>query len=191
MPDVVVIGPKDRPNIERGALLINTTSRSDDWGKAFSPFLLGPCDLYWGMKATNVENGWQFSKVYMGYANGDAGPSEEYFKWALLGWSDKKAHRYPMGKRAKPLYSFWDNQILDYIDARKQIYIPLYRQAVTKTQEFDYLKQVADSGRKIYLWDFDGYDHRSMGRTLVQVANDPKKTMGHAFVIAMLLEGYL
>jgi hypothetical protein len=41
------------------------------------------------------------------------------------------------------------------------------------------------------LWDFDGYDYQAFGLTFDQVINDPVRKMGHAFVIAMLLEGYL
>ena len=45
--------------------------------------------------------------------------------------------------------------------------------------------------RDLYLWDFDGYDHKMLNLTFDQVINDPDKKMGHAFVIAMLLEGHI
>ena len=41
-----------------------------------------------------------------------------------------------------PLYSLWDGQKLGYVDARKQIYIPLYSGAVINTPAFTKLKEV-------------------------------------------------
>ena len=55
------------------AVIVNTTSRSNDWSKGLSPFFLGPVDLYAGLSAKNVENAWQFAKVYPQHVdiNGD------------------------------------------------------------------------------------------------------------------------
>jgi len=45
-----------------------------------------------------------------------------------------------------------------------------------------------DHSHQLYylLWDFDGYDYRHT--TLYEVLNNPKKKMGHAFVLAALLK---
>lgn len=44
---------------------VNPTSRSkEEWTKAFSPFYLGPCTLPGGTVAKNMENAWQYAKVY-------------------------------------------------------------------------------------------------------------------------------
>jgi len=94
--------------IPRDALVINTTSRSQGWSRGLSPFFAGPVDLYGGYSARNVENAWQFSKVYKQHINEEGSPTEEYFEWAKRGWSDDWAHRYPMGKGAIPQYSWWD-----------------------------------------------------------------------------------
>ena len=54
---IYVCGPKD----PRKKDAINTTSRSDNWGRELSPFFLGPVILT-GAKnivSQNVENGWQ------------------------------------------------------------------------------------------------------------------------------------
>jgi len=185
---IYVIGPK-YPTPE-GAKIINTTSRSDNWSKGLSPFFAGPVDLYDGYTSVNVENAWQFSKCYEYYLD-DGEPGERYFKWAQDGWNDIKAHRYPMGKDAVPLYSYWDGEKLSYIEARKKIYIPLYSKAVQKTFAFQQLKKISETGEDLYLWDFDGYNHKALGLTFEQVINDPNMKMGHAFVIAMILEGYI
>lgn len=184
-----VIGPK-YPTPE-GAEIINTTSRSANWSRALSPFFLGPIDLYGSYNSINMENAWQYSKVYEYYLEEDGSVGERYFKWAQDGWKKVRADRYPMGRDSKPLYSYWDGHKLSYIEARKKIYVPLYAQAVQKTSAFQKLKKMHEQGGDLYLWDFDGYNHRALNLSFEQVINDPNRKMGHAFVIAMLLEGYL
>jgi hypothetical protein len=46
-------------------------------------------------------------------------------------------------------------------------------------------------GDNIALRDFDGYDHIKMGMTFEQVVMNPKKPLGHAFIIYGLLTGDL
>ena len=60
---------------------IDTTSRSKSWSQGLSPFYLGPCQLYNGYVAKNVENAWQYSKVYMEHVDQDSNPTPEYFEW--------------------------------------------------------------------------------------------------------------
>jgi len=184
-----ILGPGYK--IPEGVTVINTTSRSDNWGRGLSPFFAGPVELYDGYKSYNVENAWQFSKVYEYYLEEDGSIGERYFNWATDGWRSIRAHRYPMGKEAKPLYSYWDGQIHTYVEARSKIYIPLYASAVQKTSAFRQLKNLYESNIDLYLWDFDGYNHRALGLTYDQVINDPVRKMGHAFVLAMILENYL
>lgn len=184
-----VIGPKDPKHPEA----ILTVSRSTTWSKGLSPFYLGPIECYDGMFARNMENAWQFSKVYAEFAK-DGEPTEEYFKFRNAGWADSKAHRYPVGKGVKPLYSLWKFadgpfQKLTYIEARKRVYVPLYARAVVETEAYKTLADLYKQKGELWLWDFDGYDHRKLGYTYEQVYNDPVRKAGHAFVLAMLLEG--
>lgn len=168
---------------------INTTSRSNDFGKNLSPFFLGPVDLYNGHFAHKMENAWQYTKVYKEHVDNNNNPTNEYWQWAHEGWYNVRAIRYPMGKGLKPLYSLWDDQRMDYITARRFIYIPLYVQAVKNTVSFRKLQKVHKDNTDITLLDFDAYDHT--GCTWDQVINNPHKKMGHAFVLAMLLEGFI
>lgn len=186
---LTIIGPNYK--IPEWAQVINTTSRSDNWSRSLSPFFCGPVDLYDGYKSYNVENGWQFSKCFEYYLEEDGTVGERYFRWAQKGWNDLRAHRRPMGRGVKPLFSYWDGEKLDYIQARRRIYIPLYAKAVQKTSAFQKLKRMYEADDDLVLWDLDGYDHRALGLSYDQVINDPNRTMGHAFVIGMLLEGYL
>jgi len=170
-------------NIPKGAVVIDTTSNSGQF-KELSPFILP------APPAKNLENLWQFSKVYPCHVNANGEPTEEWDRWCMQGWADIKAHRYPMGKGVKPLYSFWQGKHLDYIEARKQIYIPEYAKNVIKTESFKCLVNLDDT-QTIILLDYDAYDHEKLGMTLIEVVNEPKRKMGHAFVLIMILTGCL
>lgn len=185
---VKVTGPRDKKELPDGSVLVFTVSRASDWSKGLSPFFLGPVKLYGNYIAQNVENAWQFSKVYKPYIDSAGNPRPEYFEWAKAGWADPHAHRYPMGKGAAPEYAWWDGEKLGYIEARKKIYVPLYSRAVRKTEAYAKLRELYQAGENLYLWDFDGYDNEAKGMTLKQVANDPSRPMGHAFVLKKMLE---
>lgn len=173
-------------------LLVNTTSRSPEpWSRALSPFHLGPVALWGGLSAWNVENAWQYSKVYPDQVGSDGWPIRAWSEWAVAGWGKQEAVRYPRGRGAKPLYSYWEGRALGYIQARKEIYVPLYARAVVQTEAFGHLQRLHASGQELWLLDYDGYDHVSLGLSLAQVLENPARKMGHAFVLAMLLEGQL
>jgi hypothetical protein len=184
-----VIGPKNTP--PKDAVVINTTSRSNDFGRGFSPFFLGPVELWGGHSAYNVENAWQYSKAYDTHLNQDGSPNETWLPWAKQGWGNPKAVRYPMGKGVNAACSFWDGKRLTYTQARREIYIPLYAKLVVKTEAYRNLSDNLMVFGDIYLWDFDGYDHRSLNMTYDAVIDCPYRKMGHAFVIAMLIDGHI
>ena len=173
---------KSRP---ADAIVVNVTSKSkEDWSQKFSPFLLGPVDVMpfdTKIEAKNMENAWQFLKVYPNHED-----KEKYLKWAHEGFASKKAFRFPMGKGKKPLYSLWKGQKLGYLEARKKIYAPLYAECVERYagDSLEYLRDLYEKGKTIVLLDFDGYSKYS---NLKEVLNNPRRKMGHAFVIAMMI----
>lgn len=185
--EVIVIGPREsRPS--KSMTVINTTSRSNDFGRGLSPFFLGPVKMFNGELAQNVENAWQYSKVYSEHLDEDGEPSENWWEWARAGWSKQRADRYPMGKGAVPEFSYWNWEKLTYTEARIKIYIPLYARAVRKTEAFRELRELYRKKDRLYLWDFDGYDHKSEGLNLMEVPFHADRKMGHAFVLAMMLQ---
>jgi hypothetical protein len=192
---VMVCGQNDVPYNTSGSkeppLIINTTSRSKErWSTGLSPFFVGPVNLYNSNKAKNLENAWQYCKVYKEHVDENNDPTEEYFKWAKQGWENDKPMRFPMGRGAKPQYSLWDGKKLDYIDARKQIYAPLYAEAVVKTKAFKRLESIYNDPNRnqcIWLFDFDGYSYVQENITLYDTLHDDTRPMGHAFVLASLL----
>lgn len=176
-----------RDVLPEGAKEVNTTSHATDQFQQLSPFKLGPCDLYDGFTSVNMENAWQYAKVYASHINPDKTPNDEYWNWAKQGWSKKWADRYPMGKGVKPMFSWWKGSALSYIEARKAIYVPLYAKCIARTDAYAELEALHQSGQDIALRDFDGYMYHQNGYNLTDVLNNPSKNMGHAFVIAMLL----
>lgn len=182
---VRILGPRDA----RDPHAINVTTSSKTWGLHLSPMLLGPVKLYGDFTSKTVENGWQFSKVYAKHSQGFLKqPNAEYWKWAKRGWAAQWAERYPMGKGAIPEYSWWDGDRLDYIEARKRIYAPLYGGAVLNGDAWGLLKAEYSCNSNLTLFDYDGYDYLKLGMSLTDVLNDPTRKMGHAFVLAMMLE---
>lgn len=173
--------------------VIDPTSRSQGWDRELSPFLLGPVELYRGFWSQNVENAWQYSKVYREFLDGNGDPHASYWNWARRGWSRVQAVRYPMGKGMTPVYSYWDGEKLDYVQARKKIYCPLYARAVEQSPAWGKLVRLYEMLKKrdipLVIRDFDVYDMDAAGVTYQQVINDPTKKMGHGFVLAMMLDG--
>jgi hypothetical protein len=175
-----------------GTVVVNTTSSAKDFGRGLSPFFLGPVHLWDSWKAKNVENAWQFSKVYEEHLGENGAPTKEWFHWAAGGWDSQRAVRYPMGKGRRPTYSLWKKadgkfRKLSYVRARKVIYGPLYRRAVENTKAWKMLRERFLRTGHLVLLDFDAYDHKALGMTLSDVLNCEDRKMGHAFVLAMML----
>jgi hypothetical protein len=175
MKELHVIGPKDKAPVP--GPLVNTTSRSKDFGLAFSPFLSQGILQHGNLRAENVENFWQFTKVYKQHL----GKSDEWKIWRDRGLADKFAHRYPMGKGARAEFAWFNGKKLDYIEAREAIYVPVYEQKLQRfcqrqVQSLMDMLTVTD----VWLWDFDGY---KTDKSFKEVLDDSSKSMGHAFVI--------
>lgn len=169
---------------------IDVTSHAKDIFRTCSPFFAGPVGLYGDFVAKNVENGYQYAKVYSKFIGKDGNPTPGYFEWARQGWDDAVAHRRPLGY-IKPKYSWWDGEKLDYIQSREQIYIPLYSKAVVKTEGFKELQRLYAAGEHLCLLDYDAYDFQALGYTMDDIIHDPEHTLGHCFVLKFLLEGSL
>ena len=152
-----------------------------NWG-ALSPFHLK------NEKNQRIENVWQFCKVYEIIEKQNQvrfgkivwqydqvncfDPqtnklSKEYWKWRETGMNHSKAVRFPVGKKNthKCIYSIGldcnENKKLNYIQARKEIYVKEYIKALKKHPKFEFLKQMVfhknDKFRwKVIICEFDG-----------------------------------
>ena len=171
--------------------IVNTTSRAFGWSRGLSPFLLGPVKLYGDYVAQNVENGWQYSKLFCQYADNNNDPGPAYFEWAKKGWDKKFADRYPMGRGQKPLCSIWDGNKLGYVEARRQIYIPLYSAAVKDTPAFKQLKETFESTEFLVLQDFDAHNINVVDYDFDKLIDNENIKVGHGYVLAMMLLGII
>jgi len=173
-------------------VVVDTTSNSGDF-RELSPFVLKVPHRGHGVI---FENLWQYSKVYKNQVlDIDGYPDASWHKWSESGMAQDRAVRYPMGKGAMPLYSFWDGEKLGYIEARKKIYAPMYAESVSKAGAMYRLEGLysncLNTNRELILLDYDAYDHAALGMSLINVINNPDRKMGHAFVLIMLLVGML
>lgn len=163
--------------------------RGDESEQTVSPFRLGPCCLFGNTTSKSLENAWQYSKVYPQHVGSDGQPTKEYFEWAKEGFAAWKAEKYPMGENAIESFFWWNGQKLDDVEARKQIFVPLYVELAVKVPYFQELKKVwldtikPDPEGCLYLMDCEAYEYM----TLSAVLNNPAKGMAHGYVLAMML----
>lgn len=175
--------------IPDGKVIVDTTSNTHLIYRELSPFVLS------APPAKRFENLWQFSKVYRCHWDDQEGePMPEWYAWRDKGYVDTQAHRYPMGKGTIPICSWWGKP-RDYIEARKVIYATHYALNVIKTESFKILQEQYNEcnlrNKELILLDYDAYDHLALGMSLIDVINNPKRKMGHAFVLIMMLTGLL
>jgi len=187
---ITVVGPQECPGKASSPFFVNTTSHSTSFGKGLSPFLNGPCGLYLGAPsetACNIENCWQYSKVYQDHLGQDGTPNSHWVEWARNGFQLKAAIRYPRGKGAVPEGLWWDGRLLGKIEARREIYIPVYKEVIKPTNAFKQLCELYEKEKRIMLWCYDGYNRKAMGMSIEDVINNPDRSMGHSFVLEMML----
>ena len=200
MAEVFVIG-KFGPNPYPHAVEVDVTSHGSF--KDLSPFYLGPityeCPHFGPLKCLRLENLWQYCKVYPEHiamiGDGRYTPlpqiHPQYYSWRNRGFAESRATRYPMGKGKKPLFSLWGMQRLDYVKAKHKIYIPNYVDLARRTKSYNTLYNWLVQGHDLVLRDFDGFDYIAQGKSLKDIANDPTRSLGHGFVLAMMLKGEL
>ncbi len=167
--------------------VINVTSRGINKWKEFSPFMVRPF-YYDNILVQNIENFWQFSKVYEEHIDSNDEIKPEWFEWRLNGWKSKYAYRYPMGKGRKPKFLYWNGDRLTYIEARKKVYFPYYAYSIKDLQIFKDLQTKYLNNEKLAILDFDVYRFDLLGMSLDDVINCETKKAGHGFVIYKLLK---
>ena len=212
-------------------------SKSSKYG-VLSPFCLKDS------KNRIMENIWQFAKVYKEvpkikqpysrydstvvwecpketHVNNEEVLTEEFWKWRKTGMNCEYPIRYPVGyaNKHKCIGSFLDEdskeiQLLDYIDARKQIYFPLYCEMIKKHPDFTKLQERLIKGENLLICEIDvaymeeinyycekygvqndgkdddfivNYTMSINKRNINIVLNDPKKPCGHGYGLACAL----
>lgn len=163
---------------------IDVTSRADS---PLSPFFLGP-GVASDLTFQNFENLWQYHKVYrhLGHVGEDGLPTTAWTTWLRTGAASEAAHRYPAGRSARPVYSYWKRKCLSYTVARKLIYVPGYSRLAWRTPYFQELLARYQKGARLLLRDFDAY--YTPTNDWQRMVDDPHRKFGHGFVVAMMLE---
>jgi len=210
------------------SILVMMKSHSK-WG------VLGPYELK-DSSGCIMENIWQSSKVYEylpaaieRYSRYDPTiiweyPEETHVKDGKLvtekykKWREKLENnlypvRYPVGfrHRHKCLYSLKNigGGPLDYIEARKHIYLPCYTELVKKQPKFRELKELLATGQNLLIIEVDGPHEESLpyykekygvddefivddsvdatAENLKILLNDPKHPFGHGYCLAVAL----
>lgn len=219
-----IVYPNDIAGYER---IVVMTKGYGKWGY-LSPYHLTD------HKDRILENVWQFSKVYekVPYSKQFRSrfdktviwewPSEihiengkltkEYFVWRQAGMNAKDPIRYPVGYNYRHnCKCALDNQTLtplNYIDSRKQIYLPIYCESVKNHRLFTVLKEKLERGEKLMILEVDGPHQESMSyyrekyniddfiendsidatkESLRILLNDDKHPFGHGYCLAIAL----
>ena len=196
----IALNPRDRLN--EPYVEINVTSQSEDWGRALSPFLLGPVITING-PAKNVENAWQYSKIYEKHWDAEENkPRPEYWTWRNEGFNNWRGERYPFGKdNQKYVVGTWigkenePGKLIDYIKAKETLYIPTYQQALRNSRFYGtFIKFIADAyhtDTNLVFRDFDVFNHYEKNMTLEQILHSPDHKYGHGFILITEAERFL
>ncbi|WP_194256917.1 DUF6939 family protein [Segatella copri] len=159
-----------------GAIICDVTSKAKDGLVKLSPFYPHggiPVPFSEGWTATCVEAIWQGLKVF---ASADV--DTEMFKNDTMKNIKRTVRRFgkPLGHRK----GVNGKELLGYIDARKQIYIPTFRWVLeNKVADIIAKMKEAAKAKTIVLLDYD---------TNSEVDN-PAKPLSHAYLIKAYIEG--
>jgi hypothetical protein len=160
------------------AILADVTSAAKDGLVKLSPFYPHygiPVPFSEGYTATCVEAIWQGLKVFEG-----SDVDVQMFQNDTMKNIKRTVRRFgkPLGHR-KGVHG---TELLGYIEARKQIYIPTYRWILENkvSDIIDRLRDASNSGKIIVLLDYD---------TNADVEN-AKKPLSHASLIKAYAEGF-
>lgn len=171
---------KKRENILKkypDAILADVTSSAKDGLAKLSPFYPHggiPVPYSEGVTATCVEAIWQGLKVFE-HCDVDT---------SLFTNDTMKGLKRTVRKYGKPLghrKGVNGKELLGYIEARKQIYIPTYRWVLEHkvAHIIERLRDASNSGKTIVLLDYDTNDD----------VDNPKRPLSHASLIKAYVEG--
>lgn len=196
---------------------------------------LGPYELK-DANSRIMENSWQFSKIYervpktiqyysrwdktviwdhpaeTHYRNGQILPA--YWTWREKGMNNPYYVRYPVGfsNMSSCLFALAEGseERLDYISARKKIYIPIYCDLVKQQDKFLELKRRFKNGENLLIIEVDGPHEESLNyymeeygvkddfiesgtmkateENLMIMMEDDKHPFGHGYCLAMAIQ---
>lgn len=165
---------KDYPN----AVIIDVTSKGDQPYVKFSPFYpIGDIPIPFSEKqfSASVEGIWQGLKVFEAHD-----VDTKKFEVTNMKGLKRTVRKYgfPKGHRK----GVNGTELLDYITARKQIYIPVYKWVLENKLQKE-IKILKDLSKK---QDLVLLDYETNGDI-----ENPKKPLSHAYLVKYQIEGIL
>lgn len=156
-----------------------------------SPMKLGPIKEK-GLVSENLENFWQFSKVWKDDLDEEGNIKEEFYKRRKKAFASKKATRHVPGKKGKYCeFVLWGEERLDFYEAKKKIYCKLYEKYAVKTQAFKELLDMIEGGYNIQILGYDGRDIKDISTfPYEEEMRSSEHIFGHEIVLAHLLHEY-
>ena len=163
---------KDYPD----AMIIDVTSHADNEFVQFSPFYPHggiPIPFTEGVTSQSVEGIWQGLKVFENY-------NIDTSKFRIKNMKDVKRTTRKYGKCLGHRKGIRSTELLDYIEARKKIYLPSYKWVLdNKLQKLVTAIRVIAKNKPVVLLDYE---------TNADV-NDYRKPLSHASLIKAYIEG--
>lgn len=172
------------------ATVINVTSaqaKNSKNRRDFSPMteIPGKYKGYW-----NFEHYWQKNKVFDGI------DQEVATQWWLTQTTPKR--RYPKSKGHQVLYADFNGEQLDYVESRKQIYVPEYFNLIKDREMTNHWRQYVLDGNDVVVYDFDGPRLPNNNVTCLPVTLDLLKEkilhtqhpFGHGIIVGGYLAGF-
>lgn len=181
--------PDDAPILTRVNVTSAQGTRNAD-RLAFSPMNSVP-GLYKGFHC--FENYWQSGKVWEGISH------DQSRAWWLAQTEPKR--RYPLGKSKRVLYARFPgvDGDLDYVESRKQVYVPEYfAYMMSRSDRAKELRERVLKGENMVVFDFDGprdEDGEPMcveltPQLLLEKLHDTRHPFGHGYIVAAYLRGF-
>jgi len=152
------------------AVIIDVTSHSDsEIYIKFSPFFPHRAIPVSGMIDTttkSVEGGWQGLKIF-------SKETVDLKKFEIVNM--RKLKRAPGKKRGDVIGHSYGEEILDYVTARKMIYVPMYEYVLDNylTHEMEMLRNILYEKKLLILVDYETNED----------VEDTKKPLSHASII--------
>lgn len=156
----------------------------------FSPMQHNKYKGFW-----NFEHYWQAGKVWDHISHDDS------YKWWKAQTTPKR--RLPNSRGKRILYGKYKGirvngrSKLNYITARKYVYVREYYQLIKKKAQLLHLRTLVREGKSMVVYDFDGPRDKDNNPICLEVTremlkkkiNDPIHPFGHGYIVAGLIRG--
>lgn len=139
----------------------------------------------------NFEHYWQSGKIFEKMSKTDI---IEHINW----WKklEKPKRKCPKFKNKKVIYSNFNGIKRNYLQSRKEIYLPEYFELVKNSETIKTYKKLYEKGSDIIIYDFDGprneykepLTYKATKSFIKKKLNDTETPFGHGYIVALLLQ---